>query len=262
MQDFWDHFEELRRRFIRALVVCLFACIGAFFFKGFIFDDLLFAPLNNKFITYNWLCWFGNKFGIDGLCVGALPVNLMNTEIGGQFKWHLMATIVAGIVISFPYFIFQIWRFVQPALSPKEKKFLRGFSAITSGLFFLGILFGYYIVLPLTLAFLSNYTISPQIENHITLASYLSTTVFLPLTIGMVFELPLLVYFLSKIGFITSALMRKFRKHAFVLILIVAGIITPSTDVFSQLLVGLPLYVLFEISIWVAVRNEKSEAKL
>ncbi len=232
--------------------------------KGFIFDDLLFAPISNTFVTYRWLCWFGNEFGIDGLCVGSLPVNLMNTEIGGQFKWHLMATIVAGIVIAFPYFVYQIWRFVQPALNKKEKKFLRGFTAITSGLFFTGIVFGYYIVLPLTLAFLSNYNISvkTKVENHITLASYLSTTVFLPLTIGAVFELPLLVYFLSKIGFITSTLMRKFRKHAFVLILIVAGIITPSTDVFSQLLVGLPLYVLYEISIWVAVRNEKSEAKL
>ena len=186
----------------------------------------------------------------------------MNTEIGGQFKWHLMATIVAGIVVSFPYFVFQIWKFVQPALNLKEKKFLRWFSVITSGLFFLGILFGYYVVLPLTLAFLSNYQISAQIENHITLASYLSTTVFLPLTIGLVFELPLLVYFLSKIGFITSALMRKFRKHAIVLILIVAGIITPSTDVFSQLLVAFPLYLLYEVSIWVARRNEMGEEKL
>lgn len=253
-ESFWDHLEELRKRIIRSLLVAAGFATILFFIKETLFDSILFAPAKTDFVLYRWLCFIGNEFEIKDLCVSSISINLMNTEIAGQFRWHIVASFVGGLIVGFPYFVWQIWRFVSPALSNNEKQKIYGVTFFVSLLFLFGLLFGYFFILPLSISFLANYQISSMVENHITLTSYLSTVVFLPLSMGLVFELPLLCFFLSKVGVLSARIMRKYRKHAFVIILVLAGIITPSTDVVTQLLVAVPLFILYEASILISVR--------
>jgi sec-independent protein translocase protein TatC len=258
-QTFWDHADVLRKYLIRSILIILTFSITAFFFKDFIFNSIILGPKHPDFITYRLLCLLGKQFHVDSLCFKEIPFSLINIELGGQFRWHMIISVVTGVIIGFPFILFQLWLFVKPALKPNELKHSQGSLFYITALFTLGVLFGYYVILPLTINFLANYELSSDIKNQITIASYISTTTWLPISTGIVFELPVLVYFLAKIELITVKFLRKNRKYSIVLILIIAGIITPSTDMFSQVIVAMPLYALYEISITIAARVNKKQ---
>jgi sec-independent protein translocase protein TatC len=252
--SFWEHAEVLRIHLLRVIIVLVVTSIAAFFFKDFLFGNLILGPLDEDFPTYSWLCIAGTWFGYDSFCFEGLTLKLINIDLAGQFRWHMIISFFAGAIVTFPFAAWQLWLFVKPALKPGELKYSKGMVSVVSLLFFTGVAFGYFIILPLTVVFLANYQLSPSIVNQITISSYISTSALLPLSTGLVFELPILVYLLSRIGMLTPNFLKKNRKYAVILILVIAGIITPSTDMFSQILVALPLYVLYEISISVARR--------
>jgi len=256
---FWEHVEELRGRFIKSILAVAFFSIIAFFFKSFIFDTIILAPQSKNFITYKWLCELGNALKIDDICPESINFSLINIDLAGQFRWHIIISFVTGIIISFPFIFRQFWFFIKPALKPNELKYSRGMIFYINLLFIIGVLFGYFIIMPLTIMFLSNYTLSPHITNQITISSYISTTVVLPLSTGLIFEMPVLIYLLSKINLISYSFLKKYRKHAAVLILIIAAIITPSTDMFTMLIVAIPLYLLYELSLIIAKSVLKSQ---
>lgn len=251
---FWEHAEALRVHIMRIVIALLIFSVGAFFFKHFLFDEIVTGPLHEDFMTYGWICRFGQWFGLESFCFKGMDIKLINIDLAGQFRWHMIISIITGCILTFPYAIWQMWLFIKPALSLKERKNSRGIILIICLLFFIGVVFGYLLLLPLTIIFLSQYELSANITNQITISSYISTTILFPLSTGLVFELPVFVYFLSEIELLTPQFLKKYRKHAVVIILIIAGIITPSTDIISQLLVAIPLYILYEISISVSKR--------
>lgn len=250
--SFLEHLEVLRWHLVRSAAVILVFTIVAFIFKGFIFDDVILAQKNSSFWTYEMFCKLSHLLGRgDALCMGDIEFDLINITMSGQFTTHIITSIIAGIIVAFPYLLFEIWRFITPALQKKEKK--SALSLILSGslLFMIGILFGYYFVSPLSVQFLGNYQVSESIQNHITIGSFISTVTTVTLACGLVFELPLLVYFLAKLGVITPEFMKKYRKHAIVVTLVLSAIITPP-DVSSQVLLTIPLLILYEFSIYIA----------
>lgn len=259
--SFLEHLEELRWRIIRAVVAILVCAIVAFIFKGIIFDGIILAPKNADFPTYRFLCLISESLGMgDSLCITS-TFELQNIDMSGQFTSHLMVSIVAGLVVSFPYVFYQLWSFVQPGLHDNERNTARGVVFFTSVLFMAGICFGYYVIAPLSVQFLGGYKVSEQVENIISLSSFISTVTTTTLASGIVFQLPIVVYFLAKIGLVTPTFLRQYRKHAIVGVLILSAIITPP-DITSQILVTLPLLVLYEISIYIArvvVRNSGRE---
>jgi len=190
---------------------------------------------------------------VDGLCLPPMSLTIINLNLSGQFMTHMTISMFAGLILSAPVIIFQLWQFIMPALYDKEKRYARQAVFIMSLLFFIGVLFSYYLMVPWTLNFLGTYQVSSMVANQISLSSYISTVTSTILSVGLVFELPVVVYVLSKLGIITPAFMKKNRKYAFVIILILAAVITPP-DVFSQIMVTVPLYSLYEISIFVSKR--------
>lgn len=256
---FFEHLNELRFRIIRAVIAVFVLSLLAFFNKEIIFDRIILAPKNADFITNRVMCYLSKKFDIEGLCIGNLSFKLINIDMSGQFMNHLYISLAGGVILATPYVLWEIWRFIKPALHEKELKYTRGFVFITTLLFVIGILFSYYIMVPLTINFLGTYQVSASVENQITLDSYISTVVSLSFALGLVFELPVLVFFLTKIGIISSRFLKKQRRWAIVIILIIAAIITPTTDIFTQLIVSIPLYVLFQVSIFVAAFVEKKK---
>jgi sec-independent protein translocase protein TatC len=248
---FLQHLEALRWHIVRSVIAILAIAIIAFLNKELIFDGIILAPKNKDFFTYRILCELSQKYGLD-MCFDQINFNIISTDLSGQFTMHMWVAFVAGFIIAFPYFIWEIWRFVKPALSDKEQRYSRGIVFFISLLFLLGVLFGYYIITPMSINFLGNYQVSSEVMNQIRLDSYINTVTILSLSSGIVFELPMVVYFLSKLGILTPEFMRKYRKHAMVINLIVAAFITPSPDVTSQMLVAIPLFLLYEISIYVS----------
>jgi sec-independent protein translocase protein TatC len=260
--SFLQHLEVLRWHLIRAAAAILIFAVGAFFYMDVIFDNILLAPKSSDFITFRMMCAFGQKYmGSDSLCMGTTDIDLINTDISGQFSTHLYTSLVIGIVIAFPYILWELWRFIRPALKENEARSASGIIFWCSILFFTGIFFGYFIVSPLAVNFLGNYQISTKIKNLIDFNSYISIVTVTTLLTGLVFELPIVSYVLSKLGVLTPGFMRRYRRHAVVIILIAAAIITPSPDVVSQMLVAVPLYFLYEISILVSARIERQKAK-
>ncbi len=260
--SFLGHLEALRWHIFRATVVVMILALVLFFFKEFLFDGVLLAPKNPDFLTYRALCWASHRlnFGED-LCVTVIPFSLISTDISAQFTTHMWVAFIAGVVVGFPYLVWELWRFIKPALTIKEVSFARGIVFYTSFLFLTGILFGYYVITPMTVNFLGSYQVSAQVSNTITLDSFISTVTTMTLISGIVFELPILVYFLTKVGMITAKFMRTYRRHAVIVILIVAAVITPTSDATTLIMVSLPLYVLYEISIFVsAYVNRKKVA--
>lgn len=252
--SFMQHLEALRWHLVRSVVVVIALAITAFFYRDFVFDTLLLAPKQADFWTYRMLCALGHNLGMgDALCIGEAPFDLINTELSGQFTMHMWVSFIAGLVAAAPYVLWEIWSFVKPALRDKERKYTKGVVFFTTSLFFTGVLFGYYIITPLSVNFLGSYQVSTQVKNMIQMDSFVSTVTTITLASGIVFELPIVIYFLTKIGLMTPAFMRQYRKHAVVVILVVAAVITPSPDITSQLLVALPLYVLYELSIFVSM---------
>ncbi|MFS8617754.1 MAG: twin-arginine translocase subunit TatC [Solitalea sp.] len=264
--SFFDHLEVLRWHFIRSLGVLFVFTIVAFVNRQIVFDRILFGPKNPDFWTYRQMCKLGEWLHIKGICIEKITFTLMNTKMVGQFTLHITSSLVVGFILAFPYILWEIWRFIKPALYANERKYSTGFVFFSSLLFGMGVLFGYFIFVPLSISFLSNYIVSDIVTNQYTLSNYISTVATLTLAAGIVFELPMVIYFLSKVGIVTPQLMKRNRRYAIVIILIVAAIITPSPDVLTQMVVATPLLILYELSIFVSgyvVRKnkEKEEAE-
>lgn len=253
---FWDHLEELRGHIFRSLAAVFILAIGAFIAKSFIFDHIILAPKSETFITNRLLCRLGDMLSIDALCIGRLNLSMQNIEMSGQFMMHMYVSLVAGLIIAAPYIIWELWRFIMPALKPKEKNYSRGAVFFSSALFIAGVSFAYFLIVPLTINFLGTYQVSPEVPNQIQLNSYISTVVSVTIAVGIVFELPILVFFLTKVGIITPMFMRKNRKFMLIIVLVLSAIITPP-DVFSQVLVCIPLIGLYELSIKISEKVYK-----
>ena len=247
---FLNHLEELRWRLVRAAIAILIVGTVIWFYQEEIIDVVFLSMAKKDFITFRLMC---QAFGV---CINDVPVKFQSMTVSGQFSYALMLSFLGGIVVTFPYLFYQIWAFVKPGLKFKEKNLARGIVFYVSLLFFLGILFGYYIVAPLSIQFFGSYQISTKIENIFTVNSYMSTILSTVFYCGLFFLLPVVTYLLTKIGLFDSAFLRKYRKHAIVIILILAAIITPP-DVISQIIVSIPILILYEIGIIVSKRVEK-----
>jgi sec-independent protein translocase protein TatC len=246
---------------MRASIAIVVFAVVAFLSKEIIFDTIIFGPKQMDFPTYTFFCWLSGFVGGDVFCFDEMPFELLNMRMSGQFQMHLWVSLVAGIIIAFPYVFWEIWRFIQPGLHENERKNSRGVILFTTLLFILGVLFGYYIIVPLSVQFLGTYTVSSEIFNRIDLTSYISMVSSVTLATGILFQLPIVVYFLSKIGVVTPELLKTYRRHAIVGILLLSAIITPP-DIASQILVTLPVLILYQISIMVSRRIIKNKAKV
>ncbi len=256
VMTFWDHLDELRMHILRTLIAIVVLAIIAFLNREIIFDQIILGPSTSDFITNRWLCKIGELLSINALCIEDMKLQIINIKMSGQFLTHMYISIVAGFILSFPYMLWEIWRFVKPAMHNEERKYSQGGVFISSFLFLIGILFSYYLIVPLTVNFLGTYQVSKEVTNQISLSSYISTVVSVTFAVGVVFELPILVYFLTKIGVLTPDFMKKNRRYMYVILLITSAIITPP-DMFSQILVVVPLIGLYEVSIGVSNRIYK-----
>jgi sec-independent protein translocase protein TatC len=250
---FWEHLETLRWHLVRSIVAILVLAIVAFLNRHIIFDDIILAPKDSNFISNRVLCQLSEWLGLQGLCIDDLALTIINIKMSGQFMTHMMVSIVAGIIVAFPYLIWEIWSFIRPALYQNEKKYSSGAVWVCSILFLIGVGFAYFLIVPLTVNFLGTYQVSASVANQVSLTSYISTVVSVTLGIGIVFELPVFVYFLTKVGILSPDFMKKNRKYMIVILLVVSAIITPP-DVFSQILVVIPLMGLYELSISISKR--------
>ncbi len=259
--SFLDHLEDLRWHLIRICLAVIIVATLAFIFSRFIFEAIIFAPLDMTFPTYNLLCQTAKLFGMDtSFCAKEMPMILQNRTMAGQFSADIWTAVLAGFIISFPYIIYQLWKFISPGLHSSERKYSRGFITISSMLFFIGALFGYYIVTPLSLNFLANYSISARVDNQIDISSYITLVSKAVLVAGLTFELPIIIYFLTKVGLVTPEILRKYRKYALVVVLILSAIITPP-DVVSQIIVAIPILILYQVSIYISKLVVKSQLK-
>ena len=255
--SFWDHLDELRKVLFRIVGVLLVLTVAAFFFKEPMFN-VIFGPLNSDFILYKG---FDKLLGLIGLKgVDTFDIKVMNIEMSAQFFTHLKVSFFVALIIGMPFFFYQLWTFIRPALYPKEKRAIRGTFGFAGILFYLGLACGYFLVLPLTVKFLGTYQVSPDIPNEISLTSYIGMFLGLILVMGIVFEMPILAALLSRVGLINKELLKRYRKHAIVILVILAAIITPSGDAFTMMIVAIPLYLLYEFSIMVC-RSEKEQNK-
>ena len=262
--SFIDHLEELRWHLVRSVVAILVCAIVVFIYSEFIVDTILFGPTKPDFVSARWLCRFGNSIGIgDALCFKPIKPEFLETTMTGQFIASFTVAFIGGFIVAFPYVFWEFWRFVRPALSDKERKNTRGVIFWVSLLFFTGVAFGYFILTPFMVNFYFNYKLSAQITIMPSFSDYLENLIYTTVGIGVLFQMPLLIMVLAKVGFVTGKFLRKYRRHAFVIIIIAAAIITPSTDPFSLTIVTLPLYLLFEASILIASRvNKKQDQQL
>ena len=250
--SFLDHLEELRWHLIRSVLAIVIIASIAFVFKDFIFDVILFGPKKKSFITYRWFCSLSQTLGQgSSFCLEELPFRIQSRTVAGQFSAHLWTSVLAGFIISFPYIIYEFWKFVSPGLYEKERKNARGFIFIASLLFFIGVLFGYYIVTPLSINFLGNYSVSSEIFNDFDLSSYIGLLRASVLASGIIFELPIIIYFLTRVGIVSPEFLKKNRKISLVVVLSLSAIITPP-DVVSQIIVSIPILILYEVSIVIA----------
>jgi sec-independent protein translocase protein TatC len=261
--SFLDHLEALRWHLVRSIMSIVVFAIIAFVFKEFIFSNIIIAPKTPEFFTNRMLCAFGTWIGIKALCINIEPFQLININMAGQFTTHIMVSMIIGLIFSFPYLVFELWRFIGPALYDKERQFAKGAVFYISMLFIMGVLFAYFIIIPLSVHFLGSYQVSAEVTNQINLMSYIQTVTAIALAAGLLFELPVLIYFLTKIGLVTPEFLKKYRRHSLVIVLALSAIITPP-DVFSQILVAFPLMFLYEVGIRISqriIRNEQLEAQ-
>ncbi len=259
--SFLEHLEELRWHIVRSIVAILVGGIVLFLVHKWFFDYLIMAPTEDSFISYQALCSFSNFLGMgDSFCMKPPPFEVIAVGFGEPFIIAIKVSIFGGFIIAFPYILYEVWKFIKPGLYKKEQKAARGFVFVCSALFMLGILFGYFVITPFAVKFLSGFNL-PGVINKPSLASYISYLVMFTLPAGLTFELPVVVYFLAKVGLVSAEGMRKYRRHAVVVILIGASIITPP-DVVTQFLIGVPLYFLYEVSIIIAKRIQKKNESL
>ena len=260
--SFIDHLEDLRWHVVRSVIAVVIGAIVVFIYSDFVVNDILFAPTRSSFISARWLCSLGHSIGIgDTLCFPEVKAKFLENTMTGQFVASFTLAFIGGFILAFPYLFWEFWKFIKPALSPKELKKTRGIIFWVSLLFFTGVAFGYFILTPFMVNFYFNYKLSPQIEIMPSFSDYLENLVYTTAGIGVLFQMPLLVMVLARIGIVTGTFLKKYRKHAFIIILIAAAIITPSTDPFSLTIVTIPLYLLFETSIIIASRIEKRKEK-
>ena len=258
--SFLDHLEELRWHLIRSLIAICVLTIGAFLSAKWIFENIIFAPARPQFWTFRALCKLADLTGQESLCITEIPFKVQSRNMTGQFTMHIMSSFIIGLVVAFPYVCWEIWRFVKPGLQRSEQRYSRGAVAAVSLLFFMGISFGFYVIAPWMVYFLANYSISDMVVNEFDITSYVSTVVLLVFGSGLLFQLPVVIFFLTKMGIVTPQFLRTYRKHSIIVILIVAAIVTPP-DPLSQMLISIPLYLLFEISILISASVAKRKAK-
>jgi sec-independent protein translocase protein TatC len=259
-QGFIEHLEELRWHLIRSIMAIVIVAIVIFVLHDFVFDVILLAPKNPNFFTNRFLCDLADKLNTQNLCINADPLKIINIKMAGQFSMHIMISLVLGLILAFPYVFWEFWSFIRPALYEKEMKYSRGAVFFSSLLFLMGVLFGYFVIVPLSVHFLGSYHVSGQVTNTIHLKSYIGTIASIVLAAGLIFELPILIYFLSKAGLVYPEFLKTYRRHAIIIIFIMAAVITPP-DIFSLILVTLPLVVLYEIGIVISRRIEKQKDK-
>ncbi len=257
--SFLDHLEALRWHLLRAVTAVLIFTVVAFIAKDFVFGVLILGPSKVDFLTYRVLCDVGNYFGIPALCINDLPFTIQSRQMTGQFSMHMTSSMVVGLIAAFPYLFYEVWRFISPGLYAKERNAARGAVFFVSFLFLSGALFGYYVLTPMSINFLANYQLDPSIANEFDITSYVSTLSMLVLASAIMFQLPVVVYFLSMSGLVTSKMLKSYRRHSVVVILILSAVITPP-DVISQLLIAMPILVLYEVGILIAKRLEKKRA--
>ena len=258
--SFLEHLEELRWHIIRSVLAIMIFAVAAFVFKDFIFSSIIFKPKTPDFWTNRMFAQFGDFIGSEAIKINTQDLQLISIKMAGQFLTHIWTAIVAGFIVASPVVFFEFWRFIKPALYDNEKRHASGAVFFTSVLFSMGVLFGYYLIVPLSIHFLGSYSISGEVTNQINTNSYISTVVSISLASGVVFLLPIFVYFLSKVGLLTPAFMKQYRKHAYVVMLLLSAIITPP-DVFSQIMVAFPLVFLYEIGILISRRIEKKRER-
>lgn len=260
--SFLEHLEELRWHIIRAFLSIVIFAVIAFLNKDFIFDTVIFNPKTPNFWTNRMFAKLAEFTGMDSLRINTKDLQLISIKMADNFMTHVMTSIIAGLIVASPYVFFEMWRFISPALHQKERRHSGGAVVYMSILFIIGVLFGYFLIVPLSVHFLGSYTISHEVINQINMRSYIGTVTSISLASGVIFELPIFVYFLSKIGILTPDLMRNYRRHAYVALLLISAIITPP-DVFSQIMVCLPLVFLYEIGIVISKRvTKKAEEDL
>ena len=263
--SFLDHLEDLRWHLIRATLAIVIVAAAAFLAKDFIFDVLLFGPKKPDFPTYKLLCKLATNIGLeDSFCFTEEQFRIQSRTMAGQFSAHIWTSIMAGFIIAFPYVLYEFWKFISPGLHDNERSTSRGFIFIASLLFFTGVLFGYYVVTPLSINFLGSYRVSKQVFNDFDLSSYIGLVRASVLASGLIFELPIIIYFLTKVGLVTPEFLRTYRKFALVIVLILSAIITPP-DIASQVIVSVPVLILYEISIYISkwvVRKQKRKEQV
>ncbi|MEJ2114329.1 MAG: twin-arginine translocase subunit TatC [Flavobacteriaceae bacterium] len=262
--SFLDHLEDLRWHLIRAVLAVVIMAIIAFLAKGFIFDILIFGPTKSSFFTYDILCNISQFLGMkESFCFTEIPFEIQSRTMAGQFSAHIWTAMTVGFVAAFPYVIYEFWKFISPGMYTNERKHSRGFIIVSSLLFFIGVLFGYYVICPLSINFLGTYQVSSQVHNDFDLGSYIGLIRASVLASGLVFELPIVIYFLTKIGLVTPVFLRKYRKYSLVVVLILSAIITPP-DIASQVIVAIPILILYEISIYISkfvIKKEERKKK-
>ena len=258
--SFLNHLEVLRWTLVRSALAVFAGGIIAFIMKDFIFNSIILAPKDPSFVTYRFLCSVSQSFGTNGLCIDEIPFIVQSRTMAGQFSAHIWTSIVFGFIAAFPFIVWEIWKFIKPALYDTEMKNARSFIIITSFLFFLGILFGYYVITPLSINFLGSYRVAEEVRNNFDLSSYTGLLKASCLSSGFIFELPIVIYFLTKMGLVTPEFLKEYRKYALVMVLILAAIITPP-DIISQIIVAIPMVTLYEISIRISARIIKNEKK-
>ena len=262
--SFLNHLEVLRWTLIRSTLAIFVFGLVAFMMKDFIFNVIILAPKDPSFVTYRFLCSVSQLLGTNGLCIDEIPFIVQSRTVAGQFSTHIWTSIFFGFVFAFPYIIYEVWKFLKPALYDSEQKNARSFIVVSSLLFFIGILFGYYVITPLSVNFLGSYRVADEVKNNFDLNSYTGLLKASCLSAGLIFELPIIIYFLTKMGLVTPEFLRKYRKYALVLVLILAAIITPP-DIISQVIVAIPMIILYETSIkiskYIIRKQEKEMAK-
>jgi sec-independent protein translocase protein TatC len=251
--SFLDHLEELRWLLIKSTIAIISMAFLTYFISDYLFDVIIFGPTRPSFFTYRFFCDLSHQIGFaDSICIDKLPFIIQNTEMEGQVNMFVWICILAGFILSFPYILWQIWGFISPALYEKEKKGAKVFIFFSSLLFFLGVLFGYYVVIPMSVNFVATFSVSEIVKNQFTLESYIGMFKTSIIASGLFFELPIIIYFLTKLGLVTPKFLRKYWKYAVVIILIIAAIVTPP-DVVSQTIVAVPMLIIYEASIFISV---------
>jgi len=254
--SFLEHLEELRWHIVRSAAAVMVFAVVAFVMKEFVFDSIILRPRLPEFWTNRMFAKLGDLVGSEAVKINQVPLKMQSIKIAGQFSTHIMVSIIAGFIIASPVVFYEFWRFIRPALYEKERKYASGAVFFTSVLFLMGVLFGYFLIVPLSIHFLGTYQVSPEVENTINLRSYIGSVTSISLASGVVFLIPIFSYFLSKVGILTPQFMKTYRRHAYVLMLLLSAIITPP-DIFSQILVCFPLVFLYEIGIFISRRVVK-----